>query len=347
MRAVHRRGMSASVPGAAAQDARRALAAIGLALLSALFFTLTYVLNRAIASDGGHWAWTASLRYLLTLPLLLPLMPWQGGIAPAWRAIRAHPAAWLRCSAIGFVGFYVLLAWAASSGPSWLVAGSFQFTVIAGMLCAPFLYRDARRRLPGSALLVAAVIIAGVAMLQLGHAHGRLDRTGWIAFGCVLASAVLYPLGNRLLLLHLERTGEDLNATQRVFGMTLASQPLWWLVAAYAWQQSGAPPASQVWLAAGVAVSAGIIATILFFQATGMVRGHAAALGAVEAMQAAELLFAMVLGVAFLHERWPQGIALWGAGVVVAGICAFAWLVARPVADDAAQARALQSDHGA
>ena len=75
----------------AAHDTRRALAAIGIALLSALFFTMTYVLNRASANDGGHWAWTAALRYLLTLPLLLPLMPWQGGIAPVWRAMRSHP----------------------------------------------------------------------------------------------------------------------------------------------------------------------------------------------------------------------------------------------------------------
>ncbi len=331
----------------AARDTRRALAAVGLALLSALFFTLTYVLNRAIASDGGHWAWTACLRYLLTLPLLLPLMPWQGGMAPALRAIRAHPWAWLRCSAIGFVAFYVLLAYAASSGPSWLVAGSFQFTVIAGMLCAPFLYRDARGRVPAAALLVGALILAGVAMLQLGHAHGALDRAAWIAFACVLASATLYPLGNRLLLLHLERTGEDLNATQRVFGMTLASQPLWWLVAAYAWQQSGAPSQSQVLLAGGVALSAGIIATILFFQATGMVRNQPAALGAAEAMQAAELLFAMALGVLFLREQWPEGIALWGALVVIGGIGGFAWLVARPAAGDDARTCALGSDHGA
>lgn len=54
---------------------RRALLAVGLSLLSALFFTLTYVLNRAAALAGGHWAWTAALRYLFVLPLLLPLMP--------------------------------------------------------------------------------------------------------------------------------------------------------------------------------------------------------------------------------------------------------------------------------
>ena len=55
---------------------RRALLAIALSLLSALFFTATYVFNRAAAVEGGHWAWTAALRYLFVLPLLLPLMRW-------------------------------------------------------------------------------------------------------------------------------------------------------------------------------------------------------------------------------------------------------------------------------
>jgi drug/metabolite transporter (DMT)-like permease len=332
---------------ASAVDTRRALAAVAIALASALFFTLTYVLNRASATGGGHWAWTASLRYLITLPLLLALMPWQGGVAPAWRAIRAHPWAWLRCSAVGFVGFYLLLCYAADSGPSWLVAGSFQFTVIAGMLCAPLIYRDARRRIPHAALAIGAMIVAGVLLLQFGHARGALDRAGWTARACVLGAAVMYPLGNRLLLLHLERSGEDLNATQRVFGMTLASQPLWVAIAAFAWFEAGIPSAAQVWLAGGVALSAGVVATILFFQATGMVRDNPAALGAAEAMQAAELLFATVLGVVFLHEAWPRGIAMWGAVLVVLGIVAFALLVARRSAGSLPRTRALRTDRGA
>lgn len=328
-------------------DNRRALLAVAIALASALFFTLTYVLNRASASGGGHWAWTACLRYFITLPLLLPLMPWQGGTAPVLRAIVAHPWAWLRCSAIGFLLFYCMLSFAASSGPAWLVAGSFQFTVIAGMLCAPLLYRDARRRVPPAALAVAAAILVGVLLMQFGHGGAGLDAAGWIALACVLTAAIAYPLGNRLLLLHLERTGEDLTATQRVFGLTLASQPLWLVVAVFAWHQAGAPSLPQVWLAAGVALSAGVIATILFFQATGMVRHNPVALGAAEAMQAAELLFAALLGALFLHEAWPQGRALLGALVVTGGIVAFALLVARPAATSPRRTRALRGDKGA
>ncbi|HUH90156.1 MAG TPA: multidrug resistance efflux transporter family protein [Lysobacter sp.] len=330
----------APVPG-------RALAAVGIALCAALFFTLTYVLNRVAADQDTHWAWIASLRYLFTLPLMLVLMPFQGGARPVLRAIAAHPWPWLRCSLIGFGLFYCLLSFAASSGPSWLVAGTFQFTVIAGMLCAPFLYRDARRRIPRAGLVVAAAIFAGVLLMQFGHASGALDRAGWIALVCLLVSAVAFPLGNRMLLLHLEQTGEPLNATQRVFGMTLASQPLWLLVAFYACATQGAPTASQVWLTAAVALFVGVIATVLFFQATGMVRNQPLALGAAEAMQAAEVVFAMLLGAVLLGEDWPRGMALAGAALVVLGIVAFAWVVARPAAGSDRATRVLRTDKGA
>jgi drug/metabolite transporter (DMT)-like permease len=324
----------------------RALAAIAIALLSALFFTATYVLNRGAAVGGGHWAWTASLRYLFTLPLLLPLMPWQGGAAPVLRALRAHPGAWLAWSGVGFGLFYVCLSYAAGSGPAWLVAGSFQLTVIAGMLCAPLLYRDARARIPRAAFAVALLVLAGVLLLQFGHFDGALDRGAWLALACVVVSAFAYPLGNRGLLLHLERHGIALNATQSVFGLTLASQPVWLAVAVHAWTQAGPPPVAQLWLAGGVALSAGVVATILFFQATGMVRDNPTALGAAEAMQAAEILFATVLGVLFLGEAAPRGAALGGAVLVMAGIVAFAVIVAGDAGDDAREVQALRGDRG-
>ncbi|GAB3381927.1 multidrug resistance efflux transporter family protein [Lysobacter fragariae] len=332
---------------------QRTLLAVAIALASALFFTCTYVLNRAAANGGGDWAWTACLRYLITLPIMLLVMPWQGGMAPVWRAIRAHPGPWLLWSGVGFVLFYLLLSFAAASGPSWLVAGTFQLTVIAGMLCAPFLYRrgDARGRIPLPALLAGIVVVAGVLLMQFGHGGGRLDRDGWIALVAVAISAFAYPLGNRGLLLHLEHAskehaGTELNATQRVFGMTLASQPLWWAVAAFAFAKTGAPPAGQVMFAAGVALGAGVIATVLFFQATGMVRNDPTGLAAAEAMQAAEILFATLIGVLWLGEAWPQGRALWGALVVIVGIVAFSVVAARAAAGDRHATQELRSDRG-
>ena len=326
---------------------QHAVAAVLIALASALFFTATYVLNRAMASAGGHWAWSASLRYLLTLPMLALVLPWRGGGRPVWSALRAHPWTWLLWSGIGFTLFCICLTWAAAFAPAWLVAGTFQLTVIAGMLLAPLLYRDQRARLPRVALALGVVIVAGVALMQGAHFHGHLGRDAWLALASVALSAFLYPLGNRAILLHLERTGETLNATQRVFGMTLASQPFWWIVAVGAGHVAGAPPLQQVALAAGVALFAGTIATILFFQATAMVQDDPAALGAVEAMQAAELLFSSALGVAFLGEAPPQGAAALGAVLVVAGIIGLGLLVGRNAAGSARATRALRGDRGA
>ena len=326
---------------------RIGMAAVLIALASALFFTATYVLNRAMANAGEHWAWSATLRYLLTLPMLALVLPWRGGFAPVLRAIHAQPRAWLVWSGIGFTLFCLCLTWAAARAPAWLVAGTFQLTVIAGMLLAPLIYDDARARLPRGALALGVVIVIGVAMMQFGHFHGHLDREAWLALASVTVAAFLYPLGNRRILLHLERTGETLNATQRVFGMTLASQPFWWIVAVYAANVAGPPPLAQVGLAAGVALFAGTIATILFFHATAMVQDDAAALGAVEAMQSAEILFATLLGMLLLGEPAPSGASAAGALLVAFGIVALGVLVGRRSAGDGRATQALRTDRGA
>jgi drug/metabolite transporter (DMT)-like permease len=325
----------------------KALAAVGLALCSALFFTLTYVLNRSLVAGGGHWAWAVILRYLLTLPLLAVAVPLQGGLGDLPRELRRHARPWLLWSSVGFVLFGVPLTWAANSGPSWLIAGSFQTTVLAGPLLAPLIYRDGRRRLAWPTLAIGALIVAGVFALQWGHAQGRLHAGDWLAIGAVVLSAFAYPLGNRKLLLHLEHCGSRINAVQRVFGMTLCSWPLWLLFATVAWFTIGPPTWREALLAGGVALSSGTIATILFFRATDMVRSEPTALAAVEAMQAAELLFASLLGVLFLGESWPHGYALLGALAIVVGIALFGWVSGRGAAGNDEAVRALRSDRSA
>lgn len=324
-----------------------AFAAVGLALCAALFFTMTYVLNRSLVAGGGHWAWAVILRYLLTLPMLAVALPWQGGLGTLPDELRRHPRTWLLWSAVGFVLFGLPLTWAANSGPSWLVAGSFQTTVLAGPLLAPFIYRDERRRLAWRSVAIGALIVAGVFALQWGHAGGRLQVADWLAMAAVVFSAFMYPLGNRMVLLHLEHTGTRIGATQRVFGMTLCSWPLWLVLAVVTWVMVGPPGWREMLLAGGVALSSGVIATVLFFRATDMVRSEPTALAAVEAMQAAELLFATVIGAVFLGESWPHGFSAGGAVMIVAGIALFGWVSGRSAAGHVEEVRTLRSDRGA
>ncbi|GAA0914701.1 multidrug resistance efflux transporter family protein [Rothia nasimurium] len=315
-----------------------ALKAVAIALSSALFFTFTYVLNRALVSEGGHWQWAVVLRYLITLPLLALVLPFQGGLGRLPHELRTYPRTWLLWSGIGFVLFGLPLTWAANSGPSWLVAGSFQTTVLAGPLLAPFIYRDERARWHLGTLSIGLLILAGVLLLQLGHANGTLDATAWLSVAAVVFAAFAYPLGNRMILLHLERSGTRLGAVQRVFGMTLASWPLWLLLAVVTWMTVGPPTLREALLAGGVALSSGVIATVLFFHATESVGRQPTALAAVEAMQAAELLFATGIGVAFLGEPFPDTLAAFGAVAIVLGIVLFAWVSGRESAVDPASA---------
>jgi len=324
-----------------------AFAAVGLALCAALFFTMTYVLNRSLVAGGGHWAWAVILRYLITLPLLAVVLPWQGGLGELPKELRLYPRPWLLWSTVGFVLFGLPLTWAANSGPSWLVAGSFQSTVLAGPLLAPLIYRDERRRLAWGSVAIGALILAGVFALQWGHAQGRLQAGDWLAMAAVVFSAFAYPLGNRMVLLHLEQTGTRIGATQRVFGMTLCSWPLWLVLAAVTWFTVGPPGLREALLAGGVALSSGVIATVLFFRATDMVRSEPTSLAAVEAMQAAELLFATVIGACFLGEAWPHGFSVLGALMIVVGIALFGWISGRSAAGHDEAVRTLRTDRGA
>lgn len=324
-----------------------AIAAVGLALCAALFFTMTYVLNRSLVAGGGHWAWAVILRYLITLPLLAIALPWQGGLGELPNELKRYPRTWLLWSTVGFVLFGLPLTWAANSGPSWLVAGSFQTTVLAGPLLAPLIYRDARRHLAWRSVAIGVLIVAGVLALQWGHAQGSLRASDWLAMAAVVFSAFMYPLGNRMVLLHLERSGSSIGATQRVLGMTLCSWPLWLILAVVTWFVVGPPSWREVWLAGGVALSSGVIATVLFFRATAMVRSEPTALAAVEAMQAAELLFATVIGAVFLGEAWPHGYSAFGAILIVVGIALFGWVSGRSAAGHEEELRALRTDRGA
>ena len=53
-----------------------------------------------------------------------------------------------------------------------------------------------------------------------------------------------------------------------------------------------------------------------------------------------------MLGVLLLGEPWPRGGALAGAAVVIVGIAAFAWVVARPAAARG-ETKVLSTDKGA
>lgn len=295
-----------------------------IGVLAAFFFAFTFILNRIMNLEGGSWAWSAALRYEMMLPLLLVLVALRSGIAPVFREIGKSPGSWMLWSFIGFVLFYTPICFASVYGPGWLVAATWQLTIVIGLLIAPLLEENWRKRglaaiykssIPVAALCTSLIILLGVVLVQAGHAAGITSRELLLGVLPIIIACAAYPAGNRKLM---QISGGRLDAPQRVLAMTLCSLPFWLLLSLYAWITSGPPSGGQLYNSLLVAVFSGVAATVLFFQATQMVRSNPQRLAGVEATQSLEVVFALIAEVIVLSAPLP-GITGWTGLILVVG----------------------------
>lgn len=69
-----------------------------------------------------------------------------------------------------------------------------------------------------------------------------------------------------------------------------------------------------------VALFSGVIATVLFFKATDLVKENLRQLAVIEATQSGEVLFTLLGGILFLGDNMPDVLGLCGILIVVAGM---------------------------
>lgn len=295
---------------------------IALGILASLFFAVTFILNHAMEMQGGSWLWSASLRYFFMLPFLLAIVFYRKGFSPLTNEMKNKPRAWFLWSFVGFVLFYAPLTFAAAFGPGWLVSGTWQFTIVAGVLLAPLFVsviagKTVRQKIPLISLLISCVILVGILLIQVPQAQSAPTKNLLLGILPVVIAAFAYPLGNRKMM---EICGGRIDTFQRVLGMTIASMPAWIIMALYAVLTVGLPSLNQVLQSLLVGISSGVIATILFFIATDRVREHQGKLAAVEATQSTEILFVIIGEVLLLNIAFPDPIALAGLGIIIVGM---------------------------
>ncbi|MED4752284.1 multidrug resistance efflux transporter family protein [Brevibacillus choshinensis] len=298
--------------------------AIMLGVVASLFFATTFVLNRAMELSGGSWLYSASLRYLFMIPFLLLIVGLRGRLRPLWVEMRAHPWQWVVWSFIGFVLFYAPLCFAAIYSPGWLIAGTWQVTIIAGSLLVPLF----GQKIPYKGLLMSLLILAGVALMQMHEASSVGVKEVMLGIVPIVVAAFAYPLGNRKMM---ALTQGRIDAYQRVLGMTIASLPFWLLLGIWAMVTEGPPSSSQTVQSLLVALASGIVATVLFFQATDMAKGNAQQLAVVEATQAGEVVFAVILEVLFLSVAMPGVWSSVGMLLVIVGMVLHSYVSGAPV----------------
>lgn len=288
--------------------------ALWYGILGALFFAFTFIFNRSMNLSGGSWMWSASLRYLFSLPMLAVLVWRKGELTGVLSGIKKAPLTWLIWSTVGFGLFYGPLSLASIYGESWFVAATWQITILAGLLLTPLF----GQRVPGKQLLMTLVILLGIILIQIPYFGSGLGSGVVRASLLILLAAFAYPLGNRKMMVQCKQ--DQLSTTQRVFGMTLMSMPFWLLLSVFAGVGAGLPSGGQILQSLIVAVFSGVVATLLFFEATNLVKHNHKQLAVVEATQAGEVLFTLLGGCLFLGDRLPSLLGFLGIAIVTIGI---------------------------
>ncbi|WP_421900876.1 multidrug resistance efflux transporter family protein [Maridesulfovibrio sp.] len=293
-------------------------------ILAALFFSSTFVLNRAMSLEGGHWVWSASLRYFWMLLLLfIGLGIFRRELlGRSFCLFLKHWKFWTIAGGVGFGVFYALITFSASYTPGWVVAATWQTTILA----TPLVLLGFGKKVPLRAMLLTLIIFAGVLLVNVES----VEESSWnaVLLGAipVFVAAFAYPFGNQLVwearnggsgrIPVLDDPAMD-DPFCRVLLLTLGSLPLWAVLILFT--QPPLPQTGQIINTALVAIFSGIAATSLFLYARHKAR-NAAELAAADCTQSMEVLFSLAGEVVLLHGTLP-GILGWsGIGLTMLGL---------------------------
>ncbi len=296
--------------------------ALFFGIVASFFFSFTFVLNRQMNIGGGSWYWSSSLRYIFMFPILLCVVILKKQLMPVLKDIETNPIPWFIWSTVGFGFFYAPLSFASAYGASWLVAGTWQITIIAGALMSPFFYTiidgiKIKNRIPKKFLLISLIILTGIFLMLFEESKKVPLIDSIFVIIPVLFAAFSYPLGNRKMM---ELCGSRLNTLQRVFGMTLCSLPFWIFIIILGLSKTGSPSYNQIIQSFIVAIFSGVIATTIFFKATELVKEDNHKLAVIEATQVGELIFTLLGGILVFNDIVPSTLGIIGIFLIAVGM---------------------------
>ncbi|MCK4508861.1 MAG: multidrug resistance efflux transporter family protein [Desulfuromonadales bacterium] len=298
-----------------------------LGLVAGMFFSATFIFNRAISLEGGHWYWSAALRYLyMVLFLGAGIRVCKGGayLRRVLSEFQRHWKFWIVSGSIGFGGFYALICFAADHSPGWVVATTWQMTIIATLFVLKLFGKTFSKKI----WLYSAIVFIGVFLVNISEVESESIMTLLLGASPVLVAAFLYPLGNQLVweAKHGRKglPGVDAklldNAFAKVFLLSIGSIPFWILL--FPFTDATIPSHGQLVNVALVALFSGVIATSLFLSARNGA-DNASKLAAVDATQSSEVVFALAGEVLFLQASLPNMTGTFGMLVACVGLIAF------------------------
>ncbi len=229
---------------------------------------------------------------------------------------------WCLAGSIGFGLFYSMISFSASFAPGWVVATTWQMTILA----SPLVLYVFGKKVPWRACLFTLIIFAGIAAVNLGQSD-QVSLQELILGGFpVLVAAFAYPFGNQMLW-EAQRKGigfipainhELLNDPfSRILLLTLGTIPFWLIL--YMFIQPPAPSLGQATSTFLVALFSGVIATSLFLHARHLA-ANSYQIAAVDSLQSGEVLFSLIGEILFLGGVFPNLTGMGGIILTLTGL---------------------------
>jgi len=295
-----------------------------LGALSSLFFSATFLINKVISNDGGHWFYSASLRYFYTIFFLALLIIGIKG----WKYFKSVIAEylinirfWTISGTIGFGIFYAMICFAADYSPAWILVTTWQLTIFASIFVLMLFGKKPSK----STFFCTFLVVLGISAVNLSHFE--LSNLSSLLYSVlpVLIAAFAFPFGNQLVWEEKKKRDSAIlnNAFAKVFLLTLGSSPLWLLL--FIFIDVGTPSKSQLINVAMISILSGIIATSLFLY----VRNKADTISKimiVDATISAEVIFTLLFEILFLNAVFPNMIGVFGIILTIVALILMVYL---------------------
>lgn len=296
-----------------------------MGLIAAMFFTATFLINRSISIDGGHWFWSASLRFIFTVLMMsVVIIVFKGFnfFIDVLKDYKKHFIFWNIAGTLGFGIFYAMICFAADFSPAWMVATTWQLTIIASLFVLAFYGKKLSKKI----WFFTILIFIGVCLVNFSSFDINELKTVLIGFIAVLVAAFAYPIGNQMVWEEKSKRHKNLdfkidvleNAFAKVFLMTLGSFPVW-LSLFFILDIDFLPTNGQILSVSVISLLSGVVATSIFLYARSKA-DDSKKIMIVDATQSGEVVFALLGEMLFLNLAMPSFIAMLGVVITIIGL---------------------------
>ncbi|MFK2823512.1 multidrug resistance efflux transporter family protein [Arcobacter sp. YIC-80] len=298
-------------------------------LLASLFFSSTFIFNKFIAQDGGHWFWSATLRYIYMLLLLcigFYIFKGYGYLKSLFIEFYNYFLFWSISGSIGFGVFYALICYVADSSPAWVVATTWQFTIIATLFILFFF----GKKISKLTWFFVVIIFIGISLINITYISIDNITTQIFNIFLILIASFAYPIGNQLVweLQNNEslcQIRKDIirNTFSKVFLLSLGSLPFWLIL--FIVLDVDKPSVNQYISMLLVAIFSGIMATSLFLYARAKANSSSK-IALVDSTQSGEVLFTLIFEIIFLTVLLPSSIGIIGIFFTIIGLVGLSFI---------------------